>query len=280
VKFVKAHGAGNDFVLIDDREFFFPAENHSLIEKLCDRKFGIGADGLILLQSSSKADYKMRYFNSDGNEASLCGNGLRCFAAFAFHLGDGRETLLIETKNVLIKTKKMGDRIATYFAEPKLLKGPFGLQTSKGIRDVYFVDCGLPNAVFLNNDDEEEFETFAREVRNHPAFSPDGVNVTIVRHQNKNEICIRTYERGVEKETLACGTAALSVAKIFSAIQGYEKVTIYPTSLDPLEIDTRIWELTGPAQLVFEGECIDFFSAWNQNSTNSEPFGYSTSGLS
>jgi diaminopimelate epimerase len=254
VKFIKAHGAGNDFILIDDRELLFPSEDISLVEKLCHRRYGIGADGLILLQHSLCADYRMRYFNSDGREALLCGNGLRCFAAFVFHLGDSRESILIETKNDLIQTKRIDGRITTFFPPPKLLKN-FPLALSSGIREVHFVDSGLPNAIFFTEEiEEEELLQFGREVRFHPAFAPDGVNVSVVECIDKNNIRIRTYERGVEAETLACGTAALSVAKVLAELKHYDRVVIYPTSEDPLEIDTKTWELTGPAKLVFEGE--------------------------
>ena len=253
MKFIKAHGAGNDFILIDDRELLFPAEDVSLIEKLCHRRYGIGADGLILLQNSTRGDYRMRYFNSDGREAALCGNGLRCFAAFVFHLGDTRESVLVETGKDVIQTKRNGGRISTCFPPPKLLK-TFPLALTSGIREVYFVDSGLPNAVFFSEDlDEEEPMHFGREVRYHPVFAPEGVNVTLVECKDKSNIRIRTYERGVEAETLACGTAALSVAKVLAELKRYDRVVLYPASEDPLEIDTITWELTGPAQLVFEG---------------------------
>jgi len=253
VKFIKAHGAGNDFILIDDRELLFPIEDVSLIERLCHRRFGIGADGLILLQNSAQADYRMRYFNSDGREAALCGNGLRCFAAFVYYLGDFKESVLVETENGHIQTKRKGSQITTCFPPPKFIKA-FPLALTSGIREVYFVDSGLPNAVFFSEDlDEEELADFGREVRYHPAFAPQGVNVTLVECKDKVNVHIRTYERGVEAETLACGTAALSVAKVLAELKRYDRVVIYPASDDPLEIDTTSWELTGPAQLVFEG---------------------------
>lgn len=255
LNFSKAQGAGNDFVLIDDRTLSFPKENTSLIKRLCHRQYGIGSDGLILLQPSSVADHRMVYFNADGGEVALCGNGLRCLAAFIFHLGDKRESLQIETMKAKIAVRRKPDgQIATRFSPPKFTKGPFPLSLSSGTREAFFVDCGAPHTIFFSEDlDQEEIESFGKEVRNHPEFAPEGTNVTLLKCETKNFTRIRTYERGVEAETLACGTAALSAAKVLAHTKQVDRVVIYPASNEPLEIDTATWELTGPAKIVFDG---------------------------
>ncbi len=251
--FIKAHGAGNDFILIDNRSYGFPVGNSSLIERLCHRRFGIGADGLILLQSSKSADYRMIYFNADGKEADLCGNGLRCFVAFAHELGDRRNILIIETKNRLIECKRNGQRISSRFPEPQLIRGPFPLALSEGIRETFLVDSGVPHAVLFSDElDEEDLPLLGKEVRNHPVFFPNGANVNFIEWKEA-ALHVRTYERGVEAETLACGTAALAVARVASLLKKIERVVIYPRSREPLEVNTHNWELTGSAQLVYEG---------------------------
>ncbi len=254
LRFIKAHGAGNDFILIDARQCDFPVEDSSLIARLCHRRFGIGADGLILLQRSFVADYRMIYFNADGNEQVLCGNGLRCFAAFIYELGDHRESLSIETPNGVLTCKRSGQGISSCFPEPQFLREPFPLALSCGVREVFLVNSGVPHAMLFTEDlEEEEFEELAREVRHHPAFFPEGANVSLLQWDRDKEVRIRTFERGVEGETLACGTAALAAAKVVSSLKKIDHVVVYPRSQEPLEITIANWELTGPAQLVFEG---------------------------
>jgi diaminopimelate epimerase len=255
--FIKAHGAGNDFILIDNRRCDFPFEDGSLIGHLCHRRFGIGADGLILLQHSEKADYRMVYFNADGKEANLCGNGLRCFVAFICELGDHRASLTIETKSGLIECKRNGQRITSCFPEPQILRGPFPLALSGGVRETFHVFSGVPHAVIFSDElEEEDLQLLGREVRNHPAFLPAGVNVNLIEWE-ETVVRIRTYERGVEAETFACGTAALAAAKVVSTLRKLERVAIYPRSQELLEVNTESWELTGSAQLVYEGTmCI------------------------
>jgi len=254
--FVKAHGAGNDFILIDNRHYVFPLGNSSLIEHLCHRRFGIGADGLILVQQSMKADYRMVYFNADGKEADLCGNGLRCFVVFVCELGDRRESLTIETKSGLIECKRNGQRITSRFPEPQILRRSFPLALSGGIRETFLVFSGVPHAVIFSDElEEEDLQSLGREVRNHPAFFPAGVNVNLIDCEEAT-VRIRTYERGVEAETFACGTAALAAAKVVSTLRKLERVVIHPRSQEALEVNIRNWELTGSAQLVFKGTIL------------------------
>lgn len=239
---------------MDDRQLRFPLENGSLISSLCERRLGIGADGLILLQPSQIADYRMRYFNADGKEVELCGNGLRCFVAFVNELGDYRTALMVETASGCIACRREGGRISSCFPEPQFIREPFPLALFSGIRDVYFVRAGVPHVVlFSDNLEEEELPIIGREIRHHPAFLPEGANVNFLEWKGGSEVRIRTYERGVEAETMACGTGALATAKVIASLKRLERITITPRSQECIEVNTLTWELTGPAKLVFEG---------------------------
>jgi len=254
LSFTKAHGSGNDFILVDDRQLQFPIGEDSWISRLCDRRFGIGADGLILLQHSTEADYRMRYFNADGKEARLCGNGVRCFVAFAHELGDARPFLSVETASGIIACRRDNERISIGLPSPELIKGPFSLALSSGVRDIFHVQAGVPHAIlFSENLEKEDVFSVGKEIRYHPALGPLGANVNFIAWHGKNEVRVRTYERGVEEETWACGTGALAVAKVISLLKLLERVVIIPRSQECMEINTTTWELTGPAQLVYKG---------------------------
>ena len=253
IAFVKGHGSGNDFILIDNRKKDFPISNPSFISQLCHRRFGIGADGLILLEKAEEADYRMVYFNADGYEADLCGNGLRCFVVFAGALGDQRETLLVETKSGSIRCKRKGEKVTCAFPEPTLLQGPFSLPLTDETKEAFLVDSGVPHIVLFSEDLEEENLAFlGKEIRNHPLFYPEGVNVNFIQLKEEG-IYVRTYERGVEGETLACGTAALAVAKVLSFLEDLKHVVIFPRSRDSIEVNMVNWELTGSATLTYSG---------------------------
>lgn len=253
--FFKYHGTGNDFIMIDNRELKFPADNVNLISRLCDRRFGIGADGLILLENHDSLDFNMRYFNSDGNEASMCGNGGRCVVEFAASAGLINNSALFmavdgdheaERKNGLVKLK---------------MKDISGVRmTEKG----FFLDSGSPHLVVFRDELESiDILKEGRKLRYDKYFKPAGVNVNFCRFVNPDTIEIRTYERGVEGETYSCGTgsAAAAVAasvsiKLFGrkefeiiAKGGRLKVKLDRTTDDHFE---NIF-LEGPAEFVFSG---------------------------
>ena len=256
IKFHKYQGAGNDFIIIDNRNELFPKNQAQLIEKLCNRKFGIGADGLILLENSTEFDFKMVYYNSDGNESTMCGNGGRCIVAFANKLK------LFENETTFEAIDGM------HFAS--IEDGIVELQMSD-IKDIqyhqnhYFVDSGSPHHIILTTHINLcNVISEGRKIRNGAPYFEQGVNVNFVEKVTEKHFKIRTYERGVEDETLACGTGATAVA-----IAMYDaKMTNYSTLLietlgGNLEVSfqkegnqyTNVF-LKGPATFVFNGEII------------------------
>jgi diaminopimelate epimerase len=252
--FYKYHGAGNDFIIVDNRDLKFPADNISYVEWLCDRRFGIGADGLMLLQDYEGYDFEMRYYNSDGREASMCGNGGRCIVAFANHLG------IIQEKTSFIAVDGPHEAIL----EPD---GDVNLKMSdvnEVVNEVneYFLDTGSPHFVkFMDTLDDVDIFTEGRKIRYSDRFKEKGTNVNFVQ-QEGNQLTVYTYERGVEAETLACGTG-ITASALSAALRNGLNKGIYPVkakggnlsvSFEKTETGfTNIW-LKGPAAFVFKGE--------------------------
>ncbi|MFT4968768.1 MAG: diaminopimelate epimerase [Chitinophagales bacterium] len=206
LEFFKYQGAGNDFVMIDNRQTGFPKENQSLIERLCDRRYGVGADGLILLENADGADFKMVYFNADGRESSMCGNGGRCIVAFAKQLGIIQSQANFIAIDGLHRAEiKKGGRVAL---------GMNDVNEIEGLGNNHFVlDTGSPHYVVVGNEMPDEFVDAARAIRYNERFKEEGINVNFIT-VSKDEVKIRTYERGVEDETLACGTGAVAAAMV------------------------------------------------------------------
>ncbi len=208
MEFYKYQGAGNDFVMIDNRLQTFPKGDTALIANMCHRHFGIGADGLILLEEAEDADFRMVYFNADGREGTMCGNGGRCVVAFAYKLG------LIKTKTSFqaidgLHYAEVSDDglVALAMNEPsKIEKTPEGH---------YILDTGSPHYVIVCEQMPEEILEEARRIRFGERFKHQGINVNFIVLE-KDQIQIRTYERGVENETMACGTGAVAAAIVAS----------------------------------------------------------------
>jgi len=204
IKFSKYHGTGNDFILIDNIKEIFPNTNNELIKNLCDRRIGIGGDGLILLNEHYNMDFEMLYFNSDGYEGSMCGNGGRCAAMFANETG-------IISKNTIFKAFD-GRHEATI--ENELVNLSMNPVTSVEYKaGLYILDTGSPHAVVFaqNNEDVNVIEE-GKKIRHNKDLSKDGVNVDFVEIVDDQNINVRTYERGVENETLSCGTGVIASA--------------------------------------------------------------------
>ncbi len=210
IKFTKAVASGNDFVIIENYN-----RNLSKIARIiCERKFGIGADGLLVLGRSLKADFKMRIFNPDGSEAEMCGNGLRCAALYnAKRKGPSEERRRIETKAGFLDTEVRGAKVKARMVSPRNVKLAIPLKINNRFIKVNFIDTGVPHTViFVEGLDKIDVVTIGRQIRFHSRFKPRGTNVDFVEIADKNNIKIRTYERGVENETLACGTGSAAAA--------------------------------------------------------------------
>jgi diaminopimelate epimerase len=215
VSYTKMHGAGNDFIVVDDRSKTFAVEDVARIRAMCNRETGIGSDGLILLQPSRYASIRMRFFNPDGGEVSMCGNGARCITRFAADLGLVQTRIDIETGAGVIEAHLDRDRICLRLGEWQ--EADLDVCVTEDYRlDV--IDTGVPHAVMwlknLNAVEEMELESFGALIRYHSFFSPDGINVSVATVDEAGGVHLRTYERGVEGETLACGTGALAAARL------------------------------------------------------------------
>ena len=253
IKFYKYQGAGNDFVMIDNRDRNFPA-NKENIAHICDRNFGVGGDGLILLENDSETNFKMVYFNSDGNESTMCGNGGRCIVRFAHDLDVTTEKMTFNAIDGLHHAIVDGDTIRLQMIDVKEVED----------HDRYlFMNTGSPHHVeFVDNVEAVDVYNLGKKIRNGAPYYEQGSNVNFVEVLSDQNLKIRTYERGVEDETLACGTG-ITAAAIASYIRGFVKSN--KISIEALggklsvNFDEKnntfenVW-LNGPAKRVFEGE--------------------------
>jgi diaminopimelate epimerase len=265
LEFVKMSGAGNDFVVADNRDGHFRAEP-SLVARICDRRFGVGADGLLLVEPAKSADFFMRYYNADGSEAEMCGNGARCIARFfSERCSPGKRELQFETRAGLIKASVNGERVRITLSEPHDLQLRRTIQLKDGAREYHFINTGVPHAVFFTKDaDGEMVGPVGAEVRHHQDFAPRGTNVDWVQLLGGSSIRVRTYERGVEAETLACGTGVVASGIIANVVHNVPlPVQVKVQSGRILEVNfARNGEqfhdvtLAGPAEYCFEGRFL------------------------
>jgi len=215
--FVKLVAAGNDFVLIDNRALGISRSVLiGLAKKMCDRKFGAGADGLLVAEKSRSADFKMRIINSDGTEAEMCGNGSRCFALYCARLkGKSNVDLKIQTLAGMIYAYVRGDQVKVNLTPPKDFKMNIPVAVNGRTLHVNFINTGVPHAViFAQGLSSMQIVDLGRQIRYHKVFAPRGTNVDFVEVSGEHYVSIRTYERGVEDETLACGTGSVAGALV------------------------------------------------------------------
>ena len=263
LKFTKMNGAGNDFVMLDNRDRSLALEKDA-IAKICDRHRGVGADGMLIVEPAQNgADFRMRYYNSDGGEAEMCGNGARCFARFAQRVAGKSGDVSFETMAGVIRAKMIGENVRIQMSEPHSLALNQSLHACDATVVVHSLNTGVPHAVvFVDDLETVAVRALGNALRFHPHFAPKGTNVNFVTQTGPGSIAIRTYERGVEDETLACGTGMVACALIFGELAGASSpVQVKVRGGDTLEI---AWEkagnswqnvtLTGPADFTFDGE--------------------------
>jgi diaminopimelate epimerase len=269
--FTKMSGAGNDFVFIDKKQNNWLQVNNDFVQKICDRRNGIGADGIITIEDSATHNFNMSYFNADGSTGSLCANGARCAILFASESGRLKDNKVEFISNgVEYKGEVISDsEIKFYLNPPKKIKYNFKIKAGGKLINAHFADTGSPHVVidinesegFLTSLEKVQVESLGREIRNLPEFSPGGTNVNFVDVKD-GVIHIRTYERGVEAETLACGTGSIAAALIaYVTKKIVVPVQIIPKSNEKLFVNfdvenskVRNLSLTGPAKVTFTGE--------------------------
>ncbi len=261
--FTKMHGAANDFVMIDDREAKVPWQDYVLMSLLAARRTGIGCEGIILIQQSNRADFRMRFLNPDGTEVDMCGNGARCAAWFAHKIGAAPKSMTMETSCGLLDAEIVNSHnVRVWMPEPtaRAYGKVIYLDDRRIVGD--YINTGVPHYVVrLSEGESVDVEELGRAIRLHHAFSPEGVNVNFVTQRDPDRLSIRTYERGVEAESGACGTGAVAAA--ITAVEAHGAtlpVTVRTGGGFILGIDSD-WRgnrctgitLTGPVREVYQG---------------------------
>lgn len=275
IPFMKLSGSGNDFILIDNRDRLVdPRGGGALSAKVCTHRMSVGGDGLILIERSRRADFRWRLFNADGSEAEFSGNGARCAARFAYLKRIAPKQMRFETLAGLIEaemvprslkrgTRPILDQVKIRFPDPKGLRLNLRLAMAGTEREAHFLDTGVPHCVYVVDDpDKVDVVEIGRATRHHSLFQPAGTNVNFISVRDPHRIRIRTYERGVEDETLACGTGSIASALIASLVGKAESpVTLIPQSGLNLTVHftldgtnfTDVY-LQGDARAVYEGK--------------------------
>lgn len=264
VRFTKMNGAGNDFVLIDNRQGQIRLKPDDVM-RICHRHRGVGADGVLMLvpAKNGRADWAWDFFNSDGSTAEMCGNGARCFARFVKREVGANGTLSFETGAGVITANFDGDRVKINLTDPKEMRLNEQIPLAGGPTVVHSLNTGVPHAVlFVKDADDAMVRNIGAEIRFHKHFQPRGTNVNFVQVLGPQSIRVRTYERGVEAETLACGTGVTASALITAKLHHWSspiKVNVHGG--DTLEVSFRAEDdtfkdvfLSGPADFVFDGQ--------------------------
>ncbi len=230
VEFTKMAGAGNDFIIIDNRAKEISENPARIAKRLCERKFSIGADGLLLLEKSKKADVRMRIFNPDGSEAEMCGNGVRCLAEFAFEKKITKSRFSVETPAGRIGAEVCGNIVKAKLIDPTDLKLNFEVDVNGKKELLNFINTGVPHVVkVVDRVEHFDLSSLAPAVRYHAYFAPRGTNVNFISIKSDKSIDVRTYERGVEGETLACGTGSAASALVAASLKSLKSPVLVHT---------------------------------------------------
>lgn len=265
IAFEKMSGTGNDFVIIDNRTAAIPlAEQPDLARKICRRMFSVGADGLIFIEESTKADFGWNFYNADGSVAEMCGNGSRCAARFAYRHKIADKVMKLETLAGIVEAEicEEDDIVRVKMTPPFDFRLDISLEIGDEERPVAYVNTGVPHVIIFVDEDDVPVKTWGRRVRFDELFEPNGANANFVKILDDGKLKVRTYERGVEGETMACGTGAVASAIIASILKGMDSpVEVITSGGDILTIlfdlhDGPVAEnvfLQGPTRIICTG---------------------------
>ncbi|MBL0701168.1 MAG: diaminopimelate epimerase [Desulfosarcina sp.] len=270
INFLKLSGSGNDFIIIDNREKLVEESNlPEFIKQVCRRKMSVGADGLILIEDTETADFKWRFYNSDGSSAEMCGNGARCAARFALLNNIAGKKMVFETIAGRVNAIVNQETVKIGMPNPFDVRICYALALSDGPLKLSSINTGVPHVVIIKDSiDDIDIVKTGREIRYHKDYAPAGTNVNFVVRLDMDLIGIRTYERGVEDETLACGTGSIAAALVMRSIQGMESPVKVKTQSGGILIIhfkkiadkfTDIF-LEGDARVIYKGELME--DAW------------------
>ena len=270
IEFYKMSGSGNDFILIDNRDGSLAVGDVvAFVKSVCERKVSVGADGLIIIERSEKVDFRWRFFNADGSEVEMCGNGGRCAARFAFLTGIAGERVSFETVAGIIDAEVRGDMGKLRLTDPHSLVMDDEIRIENMTLFVHSINTGVPHVVhFVRDPDDFDVFNTGRAIRRHEHYRPAGTNANFATVLDMHTLRVRTYERGVEDETLACGTGSVAAALIAARkgvvespvdvrVQGGETLRIHFT---PTENGFEKVYLEGTAKVVYQGKLWD--EAW------------------
>ncbi len=274
IPFVKLSGTGNDFIIIDHRKpFISPVDQSEFARLVCRRRFSVGADGLILIENSETADFRWQFYNGDGSRAEMCGNGARCAARFAYEKNIGPAAMRFETDAGVIEAfvlQSSGELVKIRLTAPEDLRLNIPIPIGRMEQTLHFINTGVPHTVILVNDaGMVPVADWGREIRFHETFQPAGTNANFAQVLSGDTLMVRTYERGVEGETMACGTGAVASALVAALLeQANPPVTVITSGGEELKIHFSLTGegserqldlaagiyLEGPAHKIYEGE--------------------------
>ncbi|MEJ2136274.1 MAG: diaminopimelate epimerase [Desulfofustis sp.] len=265
ITITKMSGAGNDFIVIDHRSGFIPEPYQPQFAQLvCRHSFSVGADGLILIEEHGSEDFSWRFYNKDGSVAEMCGNGARCAARFAWRKGIAGRRMRFATLAGVIEAELIGEQehVRVTMTDPSDYQDSLLITLGGSEKEVFFINTGVPHAVVFVDSENPPVEHWGRTLRYHEQFEPAGTNANFVKILEDDELLVRTYERGVEAETMACGTGVVAAA-IVAARQGLVEspVDVTTTGGEQLVVQFTLGESTvddvhlqGPARIIYEAE--------------------------
>ena len=264
IPFTKMSGTGNDFIVINNMQGLFTLDWSAFAARYCPRRTAVGADGVLILETSDEADFNYRIFNADGSEAEMCGNGARCAALFAFHEKIAGDQMKFKTLAGIIEARINTDDVSIRMTDPYDLQKDIRLEIDGDPYLVHFINSGVPHTiVFTDSLAQVPIDELGRAIRMHDHFSPAGTNVDFVQISHEGHINVRTYERGVEAETLACGTGAVASAIITAYVNNAAPPVHVTMPGGELNIDftlenknvADVW-LSGPVVTVYTGNLL------------------------